>query len=309
MTELSRNGAGGKLTFADITQVYEDGDSPVMWGLIRETVEVRVLAHLTLDGEPVSKSRARFTNYRSPNRVYTPEKTRTAENRVAAAFRATVPGWRPSADHGFGVLAVFFAESFQRRDVDNMLKLILDACNGVVWVDDAQVVEVSGRVVKGVDDPRTEIAVYFCPQSSRPTKACEQCGKRFEAYKSQAKRRFCTRACGYQWRRDQQRRNCPRCGTEFFTSSDKRKAHCSRECADAARRVDVPCVQCGTLINKPQSLAAHRGNDYCSDECKANYWRPRRAAKAKGTCSVCGGPTSKKTYRRCNPCKRSGREA
>jgi Holliday junction resolvase RusA-like endonuclease len=30
-----------------------------------------------------------------------------------------------------------------RPDIDNTLKLLLDACNGIVWLDDAQVVEVA----------------------------------------------------------------------------------------------------------------------------------------------------------------------
>ena len=73
-----------------------------------------------------------------------------------------------------GVFAVFFCESFQRRDVDNMLKLILDALNGVVWKDDAQVTEVSGRVARGVSNPRTAVLLYRINSAgSIPTKACE----------------------------------------------------------------------------------------------------------------------------------------
>jgi Holliday junction resolvase RusA-like endonuclease len=302
-----RNGAAQRLHFQDIT---DPGDAPpVVWKLHREIGDPQILAHLTIDGEPVSKARARFTNRGSKSRAYTPEKTKQAEQNVAAHFRRTVPGWRPHGLHGFGVMAVFFTESFQRRDVDNMIKLILDACNKVVWEDDVQVTEVSGRVVRGVDDPRTEIAIYITPSSARPTKPCEHCGTPFDVYKSQGARRFCDRACGTAWRQEQRRRSCPECGTDFFPKPSQQDAHCSRACADKATRVLVPCAQCGTEYSVPQSIARRRGNNYCSDDCKAAFWRGRRPSTAKGTCAVCGGPTSKKTYRRCNPCKQAGREA
>jgi Holliday junction resolvase RusA-like endonuclease len=302
----ARNGAAQRLHFRDIA---EPGDEPcVVWKLHRELGDPQILAHLTIDGEPVSKSRARFTNRGSKSRTYTPEKTKQAEQNVAAHFRRTVPGWRPHGLHGFGVMAVFFTESFQRRDVDNMIKLILDACNKVVWEDDVQVTEVSGRVVRGVDEPRTEIAIYITPSSARPTKPCENCGKPFEVYKSQGSRRFCDRGCGTAWRKAQRRRTCPVCGDDFFPKPSQRDAHCSRDCADKATRVMVPCAHCGTEYSTPQSIARRRGNNYCSDDCKAAFWRDRRTSRAGGTCSVCGGATSKKAYRRCNPCKQSGRE-
>ena len=63
------------------------------------------LLTFTVPGEPVSKARARFTNYRSPGRVYTPEKTRQAEERMAAAFRAAGGRHEPDKDATFGVRA------------------------------------------------------------------------------------------------------------------------------------------------------------------------------------------------------------
>jgi Holliday junction resolvase RusA-like endonuclease len=304
---MPRNGATQRLTFDDIT---DPGDMPpVVWKLIREMGEVQVLAHLTIDGEPMSKARARFTNIGSRNRTYTPERTKQAEETVAWHFRRTVPQWRVDSARGFGVMAVFFTESFQRRDVDNMLKLVLDAFNGVIWTDDSQVTEVSGRVVRGVDDPRTEIAVYLTPAWARPTKPCEHCGQPFETYRSQKTRRFCDRRCGIAWRKEQRRQSCPQCGGDFYPNPSQQATHCSRVCADKATRLMVPCAHCGTEFSKPQSLVRQHGNNYCSDACKVAFWRDRRTKNAQGACTVCGGPTSKKTYRRCNPCKRAGRES
>jgi Holliday junction resolvase RusA-like endonuclease len=45
-----------------------------------------------------------------------------------------------------------------RPDIDNCVKLVSDALNGVAWVDDAQVVEVHARKFYG-PDPCTRIRV------------------------------------------------------------------------------------------------------------------------------------------------------
>jgi Holliday junction resolvase RusA-like endonuclease len=301
-----RNGSNQTLKFSDISTGTADGSAgPGSWTLHREHDDPDVLVHLTIPGEPVSKARARFTNYRSPNRAYTPEKTRQAEETFASAFRKTVPGWKPKASIGFGVMAIFYTESFQRRDIDNMLKLVLDAFNKIIWVDDVQVSEVSGRVVRGDGAPRTEVAIYRAPAYSRPTKPCEHCQKPYPVYTSQSDRRFCSQKCHIAFRRAARRRVCPQCSTEFFPTH--KQLHCSRACQDLASRVQVTCVHCGTDFTKPRSLVRH-GNNYCGNECQTAYWRDRKTKAAKGSCTVCGGPTSKKSYRRCNPCKRSGRD-
>ena len=69
----------------------------------------------------------------------------------------------------------------------------------------------------------------------------------------------------------------------------------------ASKHIDVTCVRCGKAFTKPRHLN-RSGNSYCSDECKAGYWSERRKSAAKGTCQDCGGPTTKKTYKRCRDC-------
>jgi len=300
--------ASATVRLSDLTVRYpEDGGTPVSWGLFREVIDPEVVAHLTIPGEPVSKARARFTKQGSKIRTFTPEKTRTAEETVATHFRRAQPGWKTPTEGDFGVIAVFFCHTFQRRDVDNMLKLVLDACNKVVWLDDAQVTEVSGRVVRGVPEARSEIAIYRTWGDGRPERACKHCGKRFRIYSSTQGRnqRFCSRDCSYVSRRAKRCKTCPVCQTEFHPQPGKPLEHCSRECYSASRNVQVSCVECGSEFTKPQSLVK-RGNAYCSDACKAAFWRKQRAKSASGTCLVCQGPTSKKTYMRCNACMRVG---
>lgn len=114
---------------------------------------------------PTPKGRPRFT---SRGRSYTPAATVKAEKEVAEKLRLAAWGDRhPThmAENGWwpktGPLAVEVdfimpvPESWSKKkkqqaydgdlwhtsrpDVDNLLKLVLDAANGVLWVDDAQI--------------------------------------------------------------------------------------------------------------------------------------------------------------------------
>jgi Holliday junction resolvase RusA-like endonuclease len=51
----------------------------------------------------------------------------------------------------------------RRRDADNCVKSICDGLNGVLWDDDAQVVEMSVRKDLDRDNPRAEVTVEVLP--------------------------------------------------------------------------------------------------------------------------------------------------
>jgi Holliday junction resolvase RusA-like endonuclease len=109
-----------------------------------------------MDGQPVGKGRPRFS--RVSGTVYTPEKTARYEERLAWAAQNVMAG-RPlltgalkveifawvtipvSKSKKFKLLAL--AQSIwptSKPDVDNFGKCI-DALNKIVWVDDAQIVD------------------------------------------------------------------------------------------------------------------------------------------------------------------------
>jgi Holliday junction resolvase RusA-like endonuclease len=276
-------------------------DAPALFKLQRELIDPEVVAHMVIEGEPQSKARARMTRN---GHVYTPRTTREAMEQIGYQFRSENPGWQPAADGTFGVIALFYCATWQRRDVDNMLKLILDAFNRVVWADDSQVTEVSGRLVRGAADAGTEVVVYRTMAATKPTRACLRCGKHFEVYASQSTRKFCDRACGYAWRKEQRRVNCEHCGTEFNPHNGKAPARfCSNPCRYAARNVELTCDHCGKTYTKARSIAARSQRQACSPECVQALTRPVRAERARGTCATCGGPTSKRTYTNCARCK------
>ena len=54
-------------------------------------------------------------------------------------------------------------------DLDNYVKLILDALNGLLWVDDRYIVEMHSGKFYTTTDPRTELIVNVLPTPTRKT--------------------------------------------------------------------------------------------------------------------------------------------
>lgn len=232
----------------------------------------------TIPGEPVSKARARFTGKGSKVRSYTPAKTMAAEERVAWEFKSAGGRFEPDPEATFAVSVTFHNGTRQRRDVDNMLKLILDGLNGVAWVDDTQVMEVTGRkrfTTKA--EARTEVNVVRLGQMSRLTTKCAHCEKDFTTYDSHVGRvRFCSADCRTASRENARRRTCEHCEIEFLAHGKSHPTRfCSRSCLSASGKTTIPCKVCGTDFEQYKSWTTQR--PYCSDECV----KRNNAAKAR----------------------------
>lgn len=216
--------------------VDENPEEATVWKLHRELGDMDVVAQLLIPGEPASKARARFTKQGSQTHAYTPEKTKAAEAQTAWHFQRARPDWKVDAEGHYGLMAVFFCESRQRRDVDNMIKLLLDGLNKVVWQDDVQVLEVSARKVVGFAPARTEAVLYRTWGYTAPTRRCEGCGNEIRLYKStQATAKYCSRACELDTRANRRAKRCPSCDTTFDCGRSV-QVYCSRACADQGRR-------------------------------------------------------------------------
>lgn len=126
--------------------------------------------HLTVPGDPVPKGRPR-TDLRS-GRVYTPHTTKDAEDALRWRLRGTRV--KPNRTDGLLVELTFRLATWRAADIDNLLKLVLDAGNGIVWADDKQVEELVVHLRRGVPDPGMAVAVAV----SRP-----------DAYRDRARRR------------------------------------------------------------------------------------------------------------------------
>ncbi len=132
-----------------------------------------MLLRIIVPGKPTGKGRARFS--RATGRAYTPEQTARRENLIALAARDAMAGKKLLEDALAVRVDVFMQvpKSFSRdkkskayagllrptsgSDVDNILKT-LDVLNGIVWVDDKQIVELCGYKYYS-DTPRMEITI------------------------------------------------------------------------------------------------------------------------------------------------------
>lgn len=118
--------------------------------------------HIWLPGQPIGKGRPRFTR---TGRVYTPEKTRRYEHRLAATASnyMVMRDLDPTTKQCKMVIKAQFqipkswtkakkaaAEAYEiqpgKPDIDNIAKIVLDSFNGVVFEDDAQVYDL--KVIK-----------------------------------------------------------------------------------------------------------------------------------------------------------------
>lgn len=109
-----------------------------------------------LVGEPMGKGRPRFL--RGSGRTYTPPTTAKYENRLKAAAKKAMEGKHIlDGPVRIRVMAFFqipksvsartrrsmvqgFEWPTKKPDLDNVLKMAMDALNAVVWLDDKQVV-------------------------------------------------------------------------------------------------------------------------------------------------------------------------
>ncbi len=226
--------------------------------------ESDVVVNITLAGEPLSKQRARFG--RNGN-VYTPIKTRNYEDAVRWTLRGVLGDVEPDAKSKFALRCLFYRSTRQRIDCDNLIKAISDAANGQVWEDDAQVMEIFGRLFLANDNPRVEILIHKIDDPAP-------------------------------------RGTCPVCGGEVTTYPSQNTVHCSIECASKAKRQTLNCKECGKEFDIPQSLARLRAG-FCCRQCSMNYYG-RKRTEAGGPltwkCQDCGGPVSRKEYIRCRAC-------
>lgn len=111
----------------------------------------------TLDLEPLPQPRPRF----SRGRVYEPAKISAYKKSIRAAAISAMHDAPPISDAVICNIRLFrkFNRTSRRfGDIDNLAKAILDACNGVVWTDDAQIVSLTTEKFQSAV-PRLEVEV------------------------------------------------------------------------------------------------------------------------------------------------------
>ena len=111
------------------------------------------------EGTPKPKERPRF-NPKSKS-VFTPSRTIQAQRDLLYTFRVA-NGRRAPYPDTLAMVAVFYVPTRQRKDVDNLMKLVMDAATKArIWLDDSQVVAQASFLELDPQRPRTVVA--WCP--------------------------------------------------------------------------------------------------------------------------------------------------
>ena len=115
---------------------------------------------LTIEGEPVGKARARVVDGHS----YTPAKTKAAEQNIAWLFLSQYPGQEVDAESSFELNCNFYVSDYKngrkrKFDLDNGVKLVMDALTGIVWQDDNQVNTLLAHRIRVKSLPMTKIQI------------------------------------------------------------------------------------------------------------------------------------------------------
>lgn len=111
---------------------------------------------------PEPKARPRFAVVHGHVETYTPKKTKSYENFVAAFYKAAAKGFKFEKGIPLTVTILFAMEiptsktkkvknqmadgnikHTVKPDLDNLVKSILDGLNGIAWHDDAQIVQLN----------------------------------------------------------------------------------------------------------------------------------------------------------------------
>jgi len=106
----------------------------------------------TFPGEPVPKGRPRSTR---SGHTYTPVRTKRAEDAIRWELKAQ--GAKPTSEPV--QVALYFHCKSQTADLDNLIKLVLDAANGYLYDDDRQVYRIVAEIERGASEPETRLAV------------------------------------------------------------------------------------------------------------------------------------------------------
>lgn len=100
---------------------------------------------------PIGKGRARASVVAGTAHLYTPEKTLTNEAEIRFLVRNMLPNHVPYEGPVAVELTFYIPRAKSNKtyyptkkpDIDNAVKQVFDAFNGVVWVDDVQVISLT----------------------------------------------------------------------------------------------------------------------------------------------------------------------
>jgi len=161
---MARYGRTAAATAPRERLAWRGGTLPLAWQTRVDPADV--ICYADIDGEPVPKGRPRMTRARfnevtgelRQGNVYTPARTRQAEENLGWVLKAARLRPEP-VDHPCAML-VWFRTTYSTADLDNMLKMVSDSANGILWVDDKQLTEVHAHVLRRCTQPGTSLLIW-----------------------------------------------------------------------------------------------------------------------------------------------------
>lgn len=104
-----------------------------------------------------------------PRGAYTPAKTKKAEQDLRILLNHELPyGFKMSEGEALSLDLTFYISTPEsckrdyptvRPDLDNYIKLVMDALNGLVWKDDAQVCSITAHKTYSKTEPGINIVI------------------------------------------------------------------------------------------------------------------------------------------------------
>lgn len=95
---------------------------------------------MVIPGEPVAKQRPQCVcPHGGRAHVYTPKKTKDAEEVIGYEWYDQSGGMHAAFSGPVRVSMTFVEHSRKKKDIDNLIKLVLDGLKGLAWNDDTQV--------------------------------------------------------------------------------------------------------------------------------------------------------------------------
>lgn len=111
-----------------------------------------MIVSFEVPGKAVPKGRPR----RGANgRFFTPKETKVYEQTVGMMARNAMRSKKPTTEEVF-VRMKFYFDDRRKRDLDNLVKAVLDGCNSIVFADDKQVTRLEAAIFR---DSKPRVAV------------------------------------------------------------------------------------------------------------------------------------------------------
>ncbi len=107
-------------------------------------------------GVPVPKQSFRVGR----NGGYRDPRVTAWQEAVAVMAKSALMGLPPLQADNLRVDITFHLPDRRRRDIDNLSKAVLDACNGILWVDDKQIHDLHLHKRYG-KEPGIVVSVYY----------------------------------------------------------------------------------------------------------------------------------------------------